>query len=196
MKNQLALQAQHYEHLTESIEYARAARHDLRHHLSVISDYAGKGDNAGLRAYLDEYIGGIPDEPLTPYCSNHAVNAVAQHYLAMAKQSGAKLDIRLRLPQDAGIPDSDLCIVFGNILENAAQSCARQEDGRRFIRAGCETAGGRLVFTVDNSVSDSRGEGVGQRSVRAVAKKYDGSAEFAREGDTYKTSVILLNPDA
>jgi hypothetical protein len=195
MKNQLALQAQHYGHLTESVERARAARHDLRHHLSVISDYAGKGDAAGLRAYLDEYIGGIPDEPLTPYCANHAVNAVAQHYLAMAKQAGAQLDIRLRLPQDAGIPDSDLCIVFGDVFENAAQSCARQEDARRFIRARCETAGGRLVFTADNSVSGSEGEGIGLRSVRAVAKKYNGSAEFAREGDTYKTSVILLNPD-
>lgn len=204
IEKQLALQTQRYRQLTEAIEHTRAARHDLRHHLSVISAYVKNDDKIGLETYLAEYIGGIPDEPLAPYCENHAVNAVAQHYLTMAKDAGAQIDARLQIPQNAGIPDSELCIIFGNILENAAESCARQGSGRRFIHARCETAGGRMVFTTDNSCGETeskaktaryKGEGVGLHSVSAVAEKYNGTVEFYREGEVCKTSVILLIPD-
>jgi len=205
MEGQLALQAQHYRQLTETIEHTRTARHDLRHHLSVISAYLKKDDKTGLQAYLDEYIGGTPDESVAPYCDNYAVDAVARHYLTMAKDAGAEIDVRMQVPQDARIPDSDLCIVFGNIFENAAESCIRQESGRRSIHARCETIGGRMVFTVDNSGSESKGRskpdrykggGVGLGSVQAVVEKYNGILEFGRDRGVYKTSVILLIPDA
>jgi len=204
MENQLTLQAQHYMQLTETIEHTRAARHDLRHHLSVITAYVRKDDKTGLETYLDEYISGIPDESFVPYCGNHAVDAVARHYLTMAKDAGAKLDVRLQVPHDAGIPDSDLCIVFGNILENAAESCIGQESGQPFIHARCETIGCRMTFTVDNSGSESKGskpdrykgEGIGLRSVQAVVEKYNGTLEFVRDREVYKTSVFLLIPDA
>jgi len=205
MEGQLALQAQHYRQLTETIEHTRAARHDLRHHLSVISAYLKKDDRIGLQAYLDEYIGNIPEESVAPYCGNYTVDAVARYYLTMAKDVGAEIDVRIKMPQDAGIPDSDLCIVFGNILENAAESCIGQESGQPFIHARCETTGGRLVFTVDNSGSGSKGKskpdrykgkGIGLRSVQAVADKYNGMVEFTREQEVCKTSVILLIPDA
>lgn len=149
MESQLALQAQHYAQLTETIEHARAARHDLRHHLSVISTYVNEENYTGLRGYLDDYTGNLPEDAIAPLCQNYAVDAVARHYLARA--AGVELDLRFQLPQETGIPDSDLCIVFGNILENAVESCLRQKKGRRFIAARCETMGRHMVLTVDNS---------------------------------------------
>ena len=201
MGTQLALQAQRFRQLTENIEHARAARHDLRHHLSVISNYVNDQNYDGLRAYLDEYTDNLPEDAIAPLCQNYAVDAVARHYLSRVHQTGVELNIRFQLPAETGIPDSDLCIVFGNILENAVESCLRQKKGRRFITACCEATGKRVLLTVDNSGDDGtaaakadryKGMGVGMKSVRAVAEKYGGSLDFRREGGIYKTSVILL----
>jgi|GEM_PF-3523300 len=61
-----------------------------------------------------------------------------------------------------------------------------------------------MTFTVDNSGSESKGskpdrykgEGIGLRSVQAVVEKYNGTLEFVRDREVYKTSVFLLIPDA
>ena len=201
VEGQLALQAQRFQQLTETIEHARAARHDLRHHLSVISNYVNDGNYDGLRAYLNDYTGNLPEDAIAPLCQNYAVDAVARHYLDRARAAGVELDIQFQLPQKTGLPDSDLCIVFGSILENAVESCLRQKEGHRFIAARCEALGRRVVLTVDNSGSEEpakgkperyKGMGVGLGSVAAVAEKHDGSLDFRQENGVYKTSVILM----
>ena len=198
---QPALQAQNYENLTRSIEEARAARHDLRHHLSVVLSFINDDDKAGLEKYLSEYTNSLPDEAVSQICQNYTVDAVAQHYLAAARRAGAELDVEIRLPREVGIPNSDLCIVFGNIFENAAQSCIRQTSGERFIRARCDMQNGHIVLAVDNSgdemPSDTKhsrtnSEGIGLRSARMVAESHGGTLKFGCDDGVYQTSVIMM----
>ena len=89
METQLALQAQRFRQLTENIEHARAARHDLRHHLSVISTYVNDQNYDGLRTYLNDYTDNLPEDAIAPLCGNYAVDAVARHYLSRAQAAGA-----------------------------------------------------------------------------------------------------------
>ena len=202
MESQIALQAQRYKQLTETIEHTRAARHDLRHHLSVIASFVVGDDKAGLEKYLNEYMVNLPVDTISPLCQNYTVDVVARHYLAMAQQAGAELDIKIQLPQEAGIPDSVLCIVFGNILENAVKSCARQTAEHKFIRVRCETTNDHIVLVVDNSGDEIpvksktdryKDEGVGLCSVRSVAKQYGGTLNFKRKDGVYHTSVMMMS---
>ena len=201
MEQQLALQARSYEQLTRSIEAARAARHDLRHHLAAMAAYIDHDDKEGLRAYLSDYWESLGDGGETPVCGNYAVDVVTRHYLAMARAAGAELDVRLDLPQRVGIPDSDLCIVFGNLFENAALAVTRQAAGPRFLTARCMVENGHIVLSVDNSADPevmlskrAFQRGVGQTSVAAVAEKYGGGTEFVLEGRIYRASVLLVIP--
>ncbi len=201
MEQQLALQARSYDQLTQRIEATRAARHDLRHHLAAMAAYIDHDDKEGLRAYLEDYRESLGDESEPPVCGNYAVDVVTRHYLAMARAAGAELDVKLELPQAAGIPDSDLCIVFGNLFENAALAVSRQAAGPRFLTARCMVENGHIVLTVDNSTDPAAmlppkalERGVGQTSVAAVADKYGGGTEFTLEGHVYRASVLLNIP--
>ncbi|MDL2300460.1 GHKL domain-containing protein [Clostridiaceae bacterium OttesenSCG-928-D20] len=189
---QLALQAKSYENLTDSIEAARAARHDLRHHMSVIRDFSERGDEGGLIKYLDEYIAGLPLDDVPDWCQNRPVNALLKHYLSMA--DGVRMDIRLNLPQNAAIPDSDLSVVFGNIFENAVKS-AMSCPGGSFIRARCETSDRDVVLLVENSLGEGhQGEGLGLKNVESIARKHGGTARFEIINGTYRSSIILMKP--
>ena len=192
-ENQLELQTRRYETIVTDIEKTRQARHDLRHHLSVVSPYVEKDDTATLKRYLTDYLGGLPETEEPPFCQNHAVDAMVRHYISQARATGAEIDVRLKLPEYIGIPHADLCVVFGNIFENAAKAVKRQKDGHKYIRAICETDADKLVLTVDNSANNSektRG-GVGLKSVEAVAQKHDGGARFERGVGIFRSSVMM-----
>ena len=192
LETRLALQAQNYENLTQGIEAARAARHDLRHHLNVVRDFAARDDKAGLLRYLDEYAASLPHDEGPDWCENRAVNALLKYYLAQAAQAGVRLDVKLDLPAGAGVPDTDLCVVFGNIFENAARSAAAGGEGA-YLRARCETGGADIVLAVENSTGESapHGEGLGLRSVKAAAKKHGGAARFEARDGVYLSRVLL-----
>ena len=195
MEPQLSLQAQGYRQLTQNIEQTRAARHDLRHHLAVMAAYVEQGDRDSLAEYLENYRVSLPEDTSVPICGNYAVDTIVRHYLAGAQESGAELDIKITLPMNIGIPDTDLCIVFGNLFENAANSVAGQKDGIKFITSRCSLTGSKLVLTVDNSTDcGTMAGGIGQQSVRAVAEKYQGGVRFERKGLVYKSSVLLCIP--
>lgn len=192
LSTQLALQVQGYENLTRSIETARAARHDLRHHMNVIREYADKGDTAELVRYINEYMNSQPLDNIPDWCENRAVNALLKHYLAQGSEAGAQLDVKLDLPARAGVTDTDLCVVFGNVFENAATSIRAMNGG--YIRARCENGVADIVLIVENSTGDNepRKDGLGLKNVEAIAKKYGGSARFEKSGGVYHSKIILM----
>lgn len=153
-----------------------------------------------LLVYLAEYRQNLPPENELQVCGNHIVDVLVRHYLQQAKEAGAEVDVKLDLPADTGIKDTDLTIVFGNLFENAVHSVVRQTSGRRFIFARCGIENNKLILTVDNStegkVYDRKGirqaSGIGQNSVKAVADKYHGTVRFSQEGGIYRASVLLF----
>lgn len=197
MERQISVQVQSYAQLTRSIEAAQMARHDLRHHLGTMTALAAQNNIAGLSAYLAEYRQGLPEENSLPICGNYTVDIIARHCLQQAQESGAKLDIRLNLPAETGILNTDLTVVFGNLLENAANSVSRQKSGKKYVSARCGIERGRLLLTVDNSVDEAEApskEGIGQSSVKAVVEKYHGTVRFRQQNGVYEASVLLVLP--
>ncbi|MDO4272866.1 MAG: GHKL domain-containing protein [Eubacteriales bacterium] len=196
MEHQIRLQAVNYRQLTGNIEQVRAARHDMRHHLAVLTGYAEGNDMEGLKAYLQEYLESLPDDNEPSICQNYAVDTIVRYYLSRARRAGAEIDVKIVLPQNVGILDIELCIVFGNLFENAAQSIERQKTGKKFINARCSSTEDKIVITLDNSADYQRSikPGVGLTSVKAVAERYNGGVRFEQEENMYKSSVLLLIP--
>ena len=200
MEQQMEVQVQSYLQLTESIETSRALRHDLRHHLTAMTSFIEQNDMNGLAAYLAEYRQNLPFENELQVCGNHTVDVLVRYYLQQAEEAGAEVDVKLELPADTGIKDTDLTIVFGNLFENAEHSVIGQSSGRRFIFARCGIENNKLILTVDNSVEEKSYDrkgirqacGIGQNSVKAVAEKYHGTVRFSQEGNVYKASVLLF----
>ncbi|MDR3279753.1 MAG: GHKL domain-containing protein [Synergistaceae bacterium] len=193
----------------------KTARHDMRHHIAVLGDLNGKGDSDAVGRYLREMAARLPAANLDVICENSAVNAIAGYYISFAAASGVKTDVKLWVPRDTGrVTDTDLCVIVGNLLENALEACARMRSGERFIRAYSAVENGALSIIVENSFDGTvlneggafmsrkanadagKGvippqEGIGILSVRAVCSKYGGLAEFAVSSDVWKASALV-----
>jgi len=203
MDIQQELQGEHYKMLRNHIDETRRARHDLRHHLSVFLSFIDKGETGKLVDYINEYQASLPEDTGITFCENYAVNSILSYYVGIAKKEGINVTVHTELPEKTGVSDTDLCIVFGNCVENAIEAC-RNVTENRFITINSETIGDMLSVTVDNSfdgeltkkgdvfLSRKHDGGIGISSVRIVAHKYNGEARFKVSGNVFQASVLLL----
>ncbi len=201
----LIVEEETYKSLSDRIAETKVARHDIRHHLSVIEAYLQSNDQNGLLDYLKQYRSSLPKDTELILCENYAANAIVQHCMENANKEGISVSADLQLPQKIGILDCDLCIILGNCLENALEACRRMKGEHKYIHLKSELRGEMLGITVDNSfdglVEEKNGmffshkrehqEGIGISSIRAVAAKYNGFANFTYEGKEFQVSVML-----
>lgn len=181
----------------------RQQRHDLRHQLTAIQALANK-DNQPLQNYLQDLMDHIPKSE-EYFCENRTVNAIITHYAAICNSRGIDLSIDLVVPSATQkISDSEICVIFGNLLENAVEACERMKDGDRFIRLKSVLQYDLLTITMDNSFngevstegnryhSSKRDDyGVGLESIRSVATKAGGDVEFRSDHKVFYSSVYI-----
>jgi sensor histidine kinase YesM len=208
LKDQMIdMQREHYKQLMQDAERTKTLHHDTRHHLAVIGGYNESGDSGKLA----EYISGLTETmPVLDkvYCENSAVNIVAANYIAMAEREGVTVTATLVVPEDTGnVPVIDLCVIAGNLLNNAVEACRRMEEGDKFISVVSRVKSGSLSFVVENSFngkSDMRNgvyysmkdgagvrEGTGLSSVKNVCERHGGIVEFEAAGEVWKSSALV-----
>ena len=208
--HQLSLQAVQYRKLQDKITDARRARHDVRHHIAVMQEYVKQQDYAALEDYLNQYQQSIPDDPLAPFCANPVVNTVLLYFAQLARQEQITYSVRASIPENCGIQDSDLAVLFGNLLENAYHACKRAGGKGQNIDILASMDGHSLCVTVDNSYSGPvmrtegdqflstrhAGVGLGTQSIRHIAEKYGGVCRFDTRNSTFYASVMCFVPES
>ena len=205
LENQfLSMQHARYDSLLATTRQIRQARHDLRHHFHVLQGFAAQGKWDSLTTYLEEAQGNIPAGDLG-LCANAVVDSVAGYFSPLYKENGVPLSFALDLPRDLPVPDTDLCSVLSNLLENAMEASLRTAPEKRSVQVSARLHSGNMVLlSVENNydgevrerngvfLSSKRpGEGIGLQAVRHTAEKGGGYVRF-HYGDGVFTANVML----
>ncbi|MCI5703830.1 MAG: hypothetical protein MR272_01235 [Pseudoflavonifractor sp.] len=121
MERRLAVQKEHYRQLSEQVERARGASHDLRHHMRALRIMAGQGQMEQLLSYLENYESHMREHEVTTFSDHVAADAVLCYYADAVRLLGGIFDARLPLPPDLAFPDDELCIL------RTVRSCPQSE---------------------------------------------------------------------
>lgn len=199
----LAMQAREYAALNQYMRATRKLRRDFRQHLRVLDGLAAEGRLEDMRAYLREVAPEAQDEYRAIF-ANPALNALAGHYDAIARARDVAMDWRTALPESLPVPEAELCVLLGNLLENAVDDASAMEPQRRYVRAICRMNGDMLCIIVENGYAGElrraggrylstkhEGEGDGLASVEAVAKRHSGSVRVEDADGVFRVSVLL-----
>ena len=129
---------------------------------------------------------------------------ILQHYAGMAQNHGIETEITVDLPEECGIADTDLCIIFGNLVENAAEACIAQSEGRKYIKVNACRKGRQLILTIKNTYGNQinrqkgrfsstkhEGAGIGLSSVRSMAEANGGQFYLTPDEDEFEVSLVL-----
>lgn len=203
---QMSAQQKQIEMLQDNIERNSRARHDMRHHMLTLQTLLSQKDYAQAIDYLAEYSHQL--ETLTPasYTRHPVLNAILAHYSEEAAANDIRTSLELSVADELPVSNMDLCIILGNLLENAVEACRRQIAGERFITLHMTmTSPTMLVLIIENSYSgvikeqndtflSSKQEGrtgMGINSVRHLVKQYHGVCKIDYTQDLFKVKLLL-----
>ena len=205
IQRQLEMQRNHYAKLNAKIQETRTIRHDLRQHMRILNTLVDEENIIGLKEYFQAYNATVSfDAPLT-YCQNYAIDAILQYYNELCKQNHIEYTVSFLFPAESPIPDTDFCIILGNLIENALEACQRQTSSPCFIKVSSEIKGHSLLICIQNSfdgvlhkhknrfISSKRNElGIGTYSVTSLVERYGGMISFEAEENVFCASIILF----
>ncbi len=200
----LSMQQARYDSLRAAIEQTRQSRHDMRHHFHILQSFAAQGNWERLASYLDEVQGSTPEGDLG-LCENTAVDSVAGYFAMRHREQGIPVTFSLDLPPRLPVPETDLCSVLSNLLENAMEAGMKTAPERRQTKVTARLHSSHMVLlSVENTyagrgrekdgvfLSCKRpGEGIGLQAVRHTAEKNGGYVRFYYGNGVFAANVIL-----
>ena len=185
-------------------EQSAIYRHDMRHHFSMIIGYLADGDNRKAEKYIRRAQADIDEITPARYCQNNAVNLILSFFEAKAKKLGVSFSVDADLPQTLPIPETELCTLLSNGLENAIVAASQVPEGQfRKVRVSCQTHKRNLLILIENNFTGEvviqeglpqslrEGHGFGVRSMTMIAEKYKGLCSFEAKGEIFTLRIAL-----
>ena len=161
---------------------------------------ASKGKYAEMYDYLTSYSDALEKTYIKINTGNLVIDSLITNYNDMAAYSDIRFIYNLevdnaRIP----LPDYDLCIVLGNLLDNSLHACEHLPAGNSFIKVNIVSdRTDRFVIIIENTYSQigshsghhSFDHGYGLDNVRQVTEAHHGLMK-TDAADTYKATVII-----
>ena len=195
----------HYDEVQNIYGQMRGWRHDYHNHIQVMKAHLHFGRSAELDAYLNELDKDLVSVDTIIKSGNIMLDAILNSKLSLAAARNIGINAKAAAPGEVSISDIDLCVIVGNLLDNAIEACLKLEDeAARFIRVYIGVFKDQLYISVSNSVaaglkrSDGRyqttksgSHGFGLMRVDRVVRKYGGYVNRQNEEGVFATEVML-----
>lgn len=179
----------------------RGWRHDYRHHIQTMKIHAANGEFEDVVKYLDLLDDDLTNVETVVRTGNRMADAILNSKLSLAVERRIKVKARAEIPVALTVSELDLCIVIGNLLDNAMEACMELPEEERLIRIYMEMKGSYLYLALTNTAAGAKqhrflstkgeGHGFGIARVDAIVKKYGGYVTRASEDEAFSTEILL-----
>lgn len=211
------LQKQEAEALLQSVqnqaENSRAIsalRHDLRNHLLSLSVLIQEKNCEQALSYIHTLLEDSAQGQRFPSTGIDLIDGLFSLKLTPDITQRIQLQLKLDLRQGSFLSNTDLCILFGNLIDNALEACEGIEQPVLIIRGG--VSANMLLLHLENTCkhspilvdglpvtrkSETLLHGYGLRNVRAVVEKYDGNLSITWDkSERFVVDILIPIPAA
>ena len=183
----------------------RGWRHDYHNHLQSLKGYLSLNKVEQMKDYLNELETDLDSIDTLYHSGNLQLDSILNAKLAIAEKGQIHIHCDASIPPRLHVSDLDLCVILGNLLDNAIESCRKIKDpDERFIRVYIGILKKQLYISITNATSETvkqrtdhyfttkRGDhGHGLKRVDQVVKKYDGYLNRQNEPGVFATEIVL-----
>ena len=136
----------YYESMEQQHFAIRRLRHDLLNHLSVLSVLPKEQREGYIQSLTREH---TVNRPLK-YCEDAVVNAVLSVKEEQLSQHGIRLEAKIQIAKELPFEKADICALFANALDNAAEACRKLEPDKRIVSLKSKAQKGLFCLEVKN----------------------------------------------
>ncbi len=194
----------HCDEVENMYRQMRGWRHDYHNHIQAM--LAMTDDPEQMRQYLWKLNEDLTTVDTVLKTGNVMVDAILNSKLSLIKSKKITIHAKATVPANLEISEVDLCVIIGNLLDNAMEACLRQSEREdRFIRVYIGILKQQLYLCVTNSAGgavkkmggmylstkESGAHGFGLMRIDHLAKKYGGYVNRQNEEGVFATEVML-----
>ena len=188
-----------FELMRESNEKLHALRHDLKNHTMYMQSKSG--EDANIFDYKDELDSMLGKNEYAK-SGNLLIDSILNFKINEAVEKGFKCKLKLIVPDEINIKETDLVILFGNMIDNSIEHCLESE---KEIRLAVKYESGILYIDSSNasqkitivdgkiitSKLDKKNHGMGLKNITRVVEKYNGEFLIENENDRFRISIMM-----
>lgn len=202
LENALVRQNKSYYEAMETQQFEiRRLRHDMTNHLQTLLILPPQ--------QRDDYIREMLDAPalvqVFSWCADPTVNAVLTAKESLMRQNKISFWAKAAIAEPLPFEKSDICAIFANALDNAAEACLKLDESLRRVQLETKAGKGILAVNISNSCQsappthrlpkttkkDTQNHGLGLRSIQSIVKKHGGSMEILQEEEMFHLFLYL-----
>lgn len=195
----------HYNEVENMYRQMRGWRHDYRNHIATMKIHLEQGNYELLGNYLNELNKDLTTVDTVLKTGNVMVDAILNSKISLAQSKNIKVDATAAVPEKIRVSDTDICVIIGNLLDNAIEACCKFEDeDKRFIRIYIGLLKQQLYISVSNSVggeikkegkiyftTKNENHGFGLKRIDKIVSKYGGYINRQDETDVFATEIMI-----
>ena len=119
---------QHYAEVESMYRTMRGWRHDYHNHIQAMKAYAQLEKYDELMVYLGQLDESLSQVDQVIKTGNLMADAILNSKLGLMKSRNIHTDVTVHVPEQMKTSDMDLCVLVGNLLDNAIEACDAVKD--------------------------------------------------------------------
>ena len=195
----------HYHEVENMYRQIRGWRHDYRNHIQVMKSYAASNDMDAIKRYLDELDTDLSTVDVAIKTGNAMADAILNSKISLARSRQIPVTVDAHIPVALKMSELDLCVIIGNLFDNAIEANLPLPEEKRMIRVYMDMKNTQLYMSFTNMTASkkrikeggrfrtTKGEGHGFGLVRVddIVARYDGYLSRNSEDGAFTTEILL-----
>lgn len=210
LNKQIKYYSSQYMKIEENWNSIRTLKHNLKHSLIAIQSKIIESDQIDVNDIKKEVIQIINEIDLNNmhiYTDNIPINTILNYEMDNAKQNNIPVDLNVSVRDNIRIDGKLLCVILGNILDNAIEATVKlnkdkqistdifEEKGNLYISV-TNTYEGQIYFENElpkSNKKDKLNHGIGLVSVKKIIDDLDGYIEISTDDNIFSVEIIIFN---
>ena len=205
LKQQLEYKAEYYKELSRRQQVTNKTMHDLKNQLFALHDIYKNNPEEGMEK-IEDICADILSAYTLKFTGIESIDALITSKLLLMKENNIKFLNNIYISKDYNVDIMDMCILLGNLLDNAIEANNEISEENRFVNLIILQQMDYVSINISNPTDKKLNinksgmtstkkhkeiHGFGLKSVNEIVDKYDGNCILKQEDGNFEVLIML-----
>lgn len=203
-KQQIKAQSKHLDEILITQKELKRLRHDLINHNISIKAFFENGDCSEGLEYMKNFEKTAMLSSDGINTGNAALDAIINTKKSIALSKGIEFESNIQVPEKLFVDAIDVCIIFGNALDNCIEACNRMNNKNKKIDMSVIYDDDSVICKIVNTSPDTsakflqtvkkdkKNHGFGIENIKSSLSKYKNICRFIQSDNEFTLFFIIF----
>ena len=195
----------HFQEVDTMYKQIRGWRHDYRNHIQTLKVLVENGNIEEVKEYLDKLDVDLNTIDTVVKTGNTMADAILNSKISLAKSKNINVIVDAHIPIKLKTSELDLCVIIGNLFDNAIEASSALPENERVIRVYMDMKNTQLYISftnftavkkqkkINNLFTTIKGSnhGLGLIQIDRIIKRLDGYLSRNSEDNAFTTEILI-----